>query len=272
MPGFQAFLLPVGIIHLIYGLVLFVIFPLPDGVDIWPLLAAIAAGLFRTASVTTMLYLMRREEVSRIIPVVYTYPIFVAIMATALLGETLPYLGWLAIIIVVTGAVMVSAKQGTTGSTTWLGKSFLLLFGASLLMAMADIASKYALAYISFWNIFSIGVFCLSGAFLLISMRPHIFKQLGNMEKRNSVFGLLAFNETLAPVGIVLMLWALGRGPVSLVSTIIGSRPIFVVIFALIMSRISPMFLEWTPGKGMLALRLIATAMIVGGIAIIYLM
>jgi uncharacterized membrane protein len=237
MPSFQAFLLPVGMIHLIYGLVLFVIFPLPDGVDIWPLLAAIAAGLFRTASVTTMLYLMRREEVSRIIPVVYTYPIFVAIMATVLLGETLSYLGWLAIIIVVTGAVMVSAKQGT-----------------------------------SFWNIFSIGVFCLSGAFLLISMRPRIIRQLGNMEKRNSVFGLLAFNETLAPVGIVLMLWALGRGPVSLVSTIIGSRPIFVVIFALIMSRISPMFLEWTPGKGMLALRLIATAMIVGGIAIIYLM
>ena len=92
------------------------------------------------------------------------------------------------------------------------------------------------------------------------------------MKQRNSTLGLLAFNETIAPVGLVLMLWALERGPVSLVSTIVASRPVFVVIFAFIMSRISPMFLEWSPGKGMLALRLIATAMIVGGIAIIYLM
>ena len=272
MPGFQAFLLPGGIIHLIYGLALFVLFPLPEGIGIWPLLVAVAAGMLRMAAITIMLYVMRKEEVSRIIPVVYTYPIFVAIMATLLLGETLFYLGWLAIIIVVAGAIMVSVRQDRTGSTTWLGRSFLILFSSSLLMAMADIASKYALAYISFWNMFWIGAFCLSGVFLLMSVRPHIFRQLKNMKQRNSALGLLAFNETLAPVGIVLMLWALGRGPVSLVSTISGSRPVFVVIFAFIMSRISPMFLEWNPGKGMLALRLIATAMIVGGIAIIYLM
>jgi len=58
---------------------------------------------------------------------------------------------------------------------------------------------------------------------------------------------------------------------VSLVSTILSSRPIFVVMFAFILSRILPTFLEWQPGKGMLALRLIATVMIVGGITIIYL-
>jgi hypothetical protein len=58
---------------------------------------------------------------------------------------------------------------------------------------------------------------------------------------------------------------------VSLVSTVVSSRPIFVVIFALILSRVSPMFLQWQPGKAMLVLRLIAITMIVGGIAIIYL-
>jgi len=67
------------------------------------------------------------------------------------------------------------------------------------------------------------------------------------------------------------LFWAMERGPVSLVSTISSSRPIFVVIYALILSRVSPMFLEWRRGKVMLALRLIATAMIVSGIAIIYL-
>ena len=271
MPSLQAFLLPVGIIYLILGLALFIIFPLPEGIGTWPLLVAIASGILRGVAVTPMLYIMKSEEVSRVIPVVYTYPIFVAIIATLLLGETLYYLEWLAIISVVAGAVMISVRQGPTGSTTWLGRSFLILFGSSLLLAMADIASKYALAYISFWNVYSITVFCLSGIFLLVSLRPHILRQLRDMKQRNSSIALLASNETLAPVGMVLSLWAMERGPVSLVSTIIGSRPVFVAIYSIIISLILPNFLLKPAGKGMLALRLAATFMIVGGISVIYL-
>lgn len=271
MPGLRAFLLPLGIFHLIYGLLLFYLFPLPEGIGIWPVLVAIASGTLRTAAATILLYNLKREEVSRVVPVVYTYPIFVAIIAVPLLGETLHYLQWLAIITVVAGAVIVSVRQSPSGSTIWLGKPLLLLFGSSLLLAMADITSKYALAYISFWNMFSLTTFCLSGIFLLVSMRPHILRQLSNMKQRNSAIALLAFNETLATTGAVLLFWALERGPVSLVSTIASTRPIFVVIFALILSRILPGFLEWQTGKKMLALRLVATAMIVGGVTIIYL-
>ena len=271
MPGLPAFLLLIGVVHLIYGLVLFSLFPLPEGVGIYPVLVAVASGILRTGAITIMLYTMKREEVSRVIPIVYTYPVFVAIMAAPLLGETLYYLQWIAIIIVVAGAVMVSVRRSPGGSATWLGKPLLLLFGSSLLFAMSDITSKYALAYISFWNMFWFSALCMSGIFLLVSIRPHIIRQLINMKQRNSAMALLTLNETLALVGIVLSFWAMERGPVSLVSTVVSSRPVFVVIFALILSRISPMFLEWQAGKVMLALRLIATVMIVIGIAIIYL-
>ena len=272
MPGLRAFLLLVSIFHLFYGLLSFYLVPLPEGIGIWPVLVAVVSGIFRTIAVTIILYNLQKEEVSRVIPVVYTYPIFVAIMAVLFMGETLGYLQWLAIIIVVAGAVMVSVRQSPSGSTIWLGKPLLLLFGSSLLLAMADVTSKYALAYISFWNMFSLTAFCISGIFLLVSMRPRILSQLSSMERRNSAIALLAFNETLAPVGIVLLFWALDRGLVSLVSTIASSRPVFVVIFALILSRILPGFMEWQPGKGMLALRLVAIAMIFCGITIIYLM
>jgi drug/metabolite transporter (DMT)-like permease len=269
MPGLWAFLLPVGIVHLIYGVLLFALFPLSQGVGTWPVMAAVGSGILRTGAVIIMLDSLRREEVARVIPVVYTYPIFVAIMAVPLLGESLNYLEWLAIIIVVLGAVMVSVGQTPFGSISWQPK-LLLLFSASLLFAAADVASKYALAYISFWNMFWLTAFCMSGIFLLVSVRPHIIKQLLNMKQRDSAIGLLAFNETLAPVGIVLSFWALERGPVSLVSTVISSRPMFVLIAAIILSRLSPTFLEWHSGKGLLTLRLAATAMIVGGIVVIH--
>lgn len=269
MPGLQAFLLPVGTIHLIYGIILLVLFPLPEGTGPLPIVITIVSGILRTGAVTIMLYSLQREEVSLVIPVVYTYPIFVAIIAAPLLGESLGYLGWLAITIVVAGAVIISARETSFSATTFRSKPLLLLLGSSLLFALADITSKYALSYISFWNMFSLSACCMSGTFLLLSARPRIIRQLYNMKKRNSTMSLLAFNETLAPLGITLSFWALERGPVSLVSTIVGSRPMFVVIFALALSRIMPRFVDWRPGR--LPLRLIATAMIVGGISIIHL-
>jgi len=271
MPSFRAFLLLVGAIMLVYGLVVFYLRPLPEGVGTWPMVVAVTSAVFRMASVTIMLYTLRTEEVSRVIPVFYIYPVFVAIMAVPLLGEMLSSLQWLAIVIVVAGAVMVSAKRKPGGTITWLGKSFLLLFGAGLLMAIADVASKYALDYISFWNMYWVSAFCMSGIFLLISLRPQVLRELGNMRRRSSSMGLLALNETLAVTGIILIFWAMQNGPVSLVSTITGSRPIFVLVFAFILSRFrSGFLLEGQSGKGTLLLRLIATAMIVGGIAIIY--
>jgi len=271
MPGLRVFLLPVGTIYLIYGLVLSQLFPLPEGIGAGTLLVAIASGMFRAVGATTVLYTLKREEVSRVVPVVQTYPIFVAIMAVPLLGESLYYLQWLAIIIVVAGAVTISFRPSPSGSTTWLGRMFFLFFGASLLLAMADITSKYVLASISFWNLFWISASCMSGTFLLISARPHIFKQLINMKQRNSAIALIIFNEPLAATAITLALWSIERGPVSLVSTIVSCRPVFVLTYALILNRVLPTFLVWQPGRRMLALRFIATAMIVSGIAVIHL-
>ncbi|MFC2052193.1 EamA family transporter [Chloroflexota bacterium] len=271
LPGLRAFLLPIGIMHLIYALILFYLLPLPAGTGIWTVLVALASGILRAVAVVIMLYHLKKGEVSQVIPVVYTYPIFVAIIAVPLLGETLGYLRWLSIIIVVAGAVMVSVGQSTSGSTRWLGKPLLLLFGSSLLLAMADVTGKYVLTYISFWNMFYLAAFCMAGIFLLISARPRILRQLSSIERKKSTIALIALDETLAPMAALLMFWALERGLVSLVSAIASSRPMFVLVFALILSRILPGFLNWQYGKGILVLRLIGTAMVVGGITVIYL-
>ncbi|MFC1989400.1 EamA family transporter [Chloroflexota bacterium] len=271
LPGLRAFLLPIGIMHLVYALILLYLFPLPEGISTRTVLVASVSAILRATAVIIMLYNLKKEEVSQVIPVVYTYPIFVAIIAVPVLGETLGYLHWLSIIIVVAGAVMVSVRQRTSGATRWLSKPLFILFGSSLLMAMADVTGKYALTYISFWNLFYITAFCMSGIFLLISARPRIFGQLSSMKQKKSTIALIGLNETLAPMAAVLMFWALEQGLVSLVSAIASSRPMFVLIFALILSRISPEFLNWQYGKGILTLRIIGIAMVVGGITVIYL-
>ena len=272
MPSFRAFLLPVSVLHLFYGLLFFYLFPFPEGIGLWPLTVAFGSGIIRIAGMTIMIYLLKREEISRVVPVVYAYPIFVALIAMPLLGESITPLHWLAIVTVVSGAIIVSLRQNPFGTGIWLDKQFLVLIGSSLLLAMSDITGKYALAYFSFWNMFFINAFCVFVIFFVFSLRPHVLRQLRDMEYRKRSLGLMAFNETLAPIAITMSYWALSKGPVSLVSTIISSRPIFVMIYTLILNRFLPYFLVKTgTSRTMMMLRLMATAMIFGGIAIIYL-
>ena len=61
MPSLGSFLLPVGIITLIFGSVLFILFPLPEITSKLTLFVALTSGILRSAAITIMLYTLRRE-------------------------------------------------------------------------------------------------------------------------------------------------------------------------------------------------------------------
>ncbi len=271
MPSLASFLLPAGMFHLIYGTALFFIFPFPEGAGTYPLAIAIASGVVRAISITIMLYTMTREEISQVVPVVYTYPVFVAIAAVMLLDERLVYLQWLAIAVVAAGVVLISLKRGPSGRRARLFRSFGLLLLSSLLLAAADVTAKYALDYFSSWNMYSLSVVAMSATFIATSLRGNTLRELRSMPRLGSALTIIACNELLTPAGIVLSFWAIEHGQVSLVSTILASRPIFVFLYALILSRIWPAFLNQQLTRGALLVRFVATAMIVSGVAVIYL-
>ena len=271
MPSLPAFLLPASLVILVVSLVAASLFLLPSGLDGQTLLIAVLSGVLRTLSLGILLYTFRMEEVSRVIPVYSTFPVFVAIMAVPLLGEVVGLLQWLAIIVVVAGAVVVSANRSAGSSTRRLGRVFVLLLISSLLMAGANIASKHVLDSISSWNMYWITGLSIAAGFMLVSLRPRVVRELLGLRQRGAVLGLLALNELLVVAGVVLLFVAMQNGPVSLVSAIFSSRPIFVLIFAFVISRTFPNFLKWETGKGVLTQRVVGTAMVVAGIAAIYL-
>jgi len=269
MPSLWAFLIPAGIIHLGYGLIFLTLHPLPGGVEAFPWFVAVVSAVTRTVAVLLMLYAMRTEEISRIIPVVHTQPVFVAILAVPLLGEALNYLQWLAIVMTVAGAVLISARWGGSGRGARLRKTFILLLASSLLFGVSNIATKYALDYISFWNMYSGTAISLGIILPLVSARPRVFRELRQMKDRGIPLMLIAFNETIALGAIILSFWAMARGPVSLVSTVMGARPFFVFLYALALSRTFPAVLDERLGRGIVGLKIVSIALIVGGVTII---
>jgi len=271
LPSVHSYLLILGFMVLIVSAVIIILFPLPDPLDNTSLVMAILSGVLRAVSVYIMFYTLKKEDVSMVIPIVNSYPIMVSLLAMPILGEFIGALQWIAIIIVVSGVILASFRSDSGSRITWSGSVMSLLLASSLFYALSEVMAKYALAVISPWQMYSISHFSIAFVFLIIALRPHIFKELARHQKRNSAIIIVAFNETIAVAAVVLLYWAMTRGPVSLVSAVASTRPVFVFICALIISRFSGFLLEQQASKSILLLRFMAITMIVGGVVIMYL-
>jgi len=269
MPSLRALLLVAGSLNLGFGLVILVIVPLVEEVSTTAIVIAFASGLIRSGGILLMLITMRSAEISRIMPVVHTFPIFVAILAVPLLGETLSFIQWLAILVTVAGAVLISVSRGPTGQGVRLHKSFSLLIGSSLLLGLANIASKYALDHVSFWNMYAINATSIGTIFLLISLRPRVMKEVKEMEKRGQALALVGLDTCVVLLASTLFFWAIEHGPVSQVSTVVGIRPCFVFIYAFFLSHVFPSVLEERLSTGIIITKILSIALIVGGVTVL---
>ena len=267
VPSIWTFMLVIGVIHLTFGIITVNVFPLSGEVGAFHWFIAVLQAIFRSLAAFLMLYAMRSEEVSRVIPVVNTSPVFVAILAVPLLDERLSYLQWLAVIITVVGAVLISLKG--QGRSTRLRRSFAVLLASSIFFGLANVATKYASESIGFWNMYSITALCFGVTFLMSSARPKVLGELRAIPDRGRVIMLIIGVELMAFIGIVLSFWAIENGPVSLASTVMGIRPFFVFIFALVVSRLLPDVLDERFGRGVAVLKIASIALIIGGVAII---
>ena len=272
LPSLWAFLFPVGIIALIYGCIILAVVSIPDEAETSHILYAIGSGFIRSLGVASFLYALQKAEVSRVIPVVNTHPVFVAFMAFFLLNESLAALEWFAILITVGGAVLISIRRNLGAYELSINRYTALPVLASLCLAGANLTSKYALDGINSWNMYAIGSVIWGSVCIIISARRSVLPELRQLGRSISTMSILIVNETLAPVAIVLLFWSIERGPVSLVSTIAGAQPVFVFFFAMILTKIAyGSLLEKKMSKAKIAVRFLAIAMIVGGVTIIHL-
>ena len=109
----KVFILGLGITQTAMG---FYLFPwLISHYPLIPSLIALVSGIVCAIYLIIMFMAMESQDVSRLIPVVSTYPIFVAFLSYAFLGESIGLYIWLSIILTVSGAVMVSLGPSQSG-------------------------------------------------------------------------------------------------------------------------------------------------------------
>jgi drug/metabolite transporter (DMT)-like permease len=144
-----------------------------------------------------------------------------------------------------------------------------LLF-AALLSAGGQLLSKMAVEDMEFWNLFVVRTLGLTVACAVLPFRPSVFAETRRMLSDRVGTGLLVGNEAAIAFGAVfLMLLAISLGPVSLVATVMSSRPLIVLIITVALNSRMPGMLDEDLDQKVLIQKTISAAMIVGGICTI---
>ena len=110
VPSSSTFIVLAGLLQLPSSVIALLIVPLQSySLEIWS--ASIISGFLLGASLAIMFWVLGRQEVSRVIPVYQTSPVFVAVLAVLFLAEKLTALHWVAIMVTVSGAALLSLRR-----------------------------------------------------------------------------------------------------------------------------------------------------------------
>ena len=235
---------------------------------LWALLSGVIfgfGGLF-------VLYVLNSQEVSRVIPVTQTSPIFAAIIAYLFLSEALTVTQWLAVVVTVTGAVLLSVRRDVEYRRLFLHRSFFLLMAASVIMAGAQVISKVPLDTLSVPLVHGLRCLGLSALFLVSSFsnREAQHDMMRLIRSRSPGLALVTFGELVLPTAAsMLFLWALSKGPVGLVSALTSTRSVFILLYSTLLSLQFRALLGERVTPGALAVKLVSIILIVAGVAAI---
>ena len=260
----------IGLSHIPIAAVFIAVSPLDDltlGAAAWGL----GAGLFGGLSAVVLFRVMARREVSRTIPVVQTFPIFVAPAAVLFLGESLRLRDWAAIVVTVAGAVMMSVRQDARGRGLAIDSSFYQLLGASLLMAGMNLAAKQALDTLPVLLVHAFRSLGVAIPLLAFTARTEPLVELrGMVRDRSPALAVFGVNEFLiVNTGMILNLWATSLGPVSLVTALSASTSLFLLFYSTLLGLQFRGMLGEQINPRAIAVKAIATGLIVVGIATI---
>ncbi len=270
-PSPRAFIVLVGLTQFVLTLVLAPVASW-SGYGVQPAALGYASGLASGSYLALMFWVMGRQDVSRVIPVTSTYPIFVALLAQAFLDEPLGAAAWAGVIVTVCGAALMSLGPTQRGESS--ARSQMLAFGilllASLGFGLSQLLSKPIVDdmnvwTIAWWRTLGTGTVCAA----LVFRRGAPAETLAALRRPATVGMVLLTEGALVLLALILLLAAIDSGPVSLVSTAMATRPLFVFLLGAALSVGARKALNEPLEPKILAVKAASIAMSVGGVAVV---
>jgi drug/metabolite transporter (DMT)-like permease len=227
---------------------------------------ALCAGVLKALLVLFFFLALAREEASRIATLFSLTPLFILLAASYVLHESLQPQEYLGVILLVSGAVLITCKDKPFPRLN-LAFSFALL--GVLCLTVNQIIIKYLMETTDYWTVFS---YVRMGVFLaVVPLLPRVVSNLQafHSERKSLVLTIIAVNSAISVSGVFVFTAAVSLGSVTLVNALGSVFALFLLLIVVLVGTVNPNILREELGKSVLMLKLIAILlMIFGTIAI----
>jgi len=263
----RGFLLFIGFQTLATVIIVAVVNPFPSAaLDVY--VRGIGVGLMWGVSAPLLLWVLSREEVSRVTPISQSHPLLVVIFAVVLLGESLSLVESIAAALAIGGAVLAAIRLSDAGQIRLSG-SLAYLGIAVVIIALAQILLKTVTDDLSFWHALALRSGGMSFMLMVMNLRKGILVDLGRFMWSRRQFTALAIDAGAATTAMALITFAIATGPVSLANAFASTTPLFVFLATVFLAWKTSLLREETLNRRAVTQKLIAAGMVVGGLAII---
>lgn len=228
---------------------------------------ALISGSFQIVLWVSYLRALQVEEVSRVMPLVFIYPLFVFAAAALFLGEVLTPTRYTGALMLVLSAVLVSykpAKEKT--SLVLLSPAVKYLFFFWVFLALYATTAKYLLSFMDEWELYfwtSLGNLIFS--IPLLGNHGVRIETFSLFRKGPRVLGAILLEEIFDFLGRIGLIFAYALGSISLVSSVNALQPLIVLIYVILLSLFLPGILREEIGRETLAFKFAAVILVAFG-------
>lgn len=264
----RGFLLFIGFQGLVMALLIAILDPFPGSIEAGVYARGLMVGLMWGVGAPLILWTLNREEVSRVAPIFQSYPLLVVLFAVVLLGESLTGLESLAAALAIGGALLAAMKL-SAGGRVRLSSAIGYLAVAMVVISLAQVLLKTVTDDVSFWHATALRSAGMSAVLIPMNLRPVIARDLGRFMTAPKSLLALGIDAGAASVAMILITFAISVGPVSLVNAVISAGPLFVFFGSTMVAWKTKLLLEETLTRGVIVQKLVASSMVVSGLALL---
>ena len=265
LPSVASFIAWIVLNQLLYVVVILGVMGIPWDAPPDKLLIAFLSGVSMGVGFALMFFGLKLEEASRAVAITEVYPLYVALLAVVFLGETLNSVQWAAILLVVLGGILVSLRGDPGRSLPRWSRGLPFLVATGIGSGVGFFAAKIALEDLSLWTAFAFQQLGMLVVFSLFA-QPRAWRDLVSVLRNKRFLLFMLTGEGVLPfVALILTLWAVSLGPISLVAALIATRPLFVFVGSSILSIRRWRVMEESVAPSSLAYKAVSIAMIVAG-------
>ncbi len=203
-----------------------------NSVTLESLLIPAGIGIFYGVETAFYYIMLKKEDVSGIIGFIYIYPIFVALLSFLFLSETIPLIGYAGMMLMITGAVVLSSRFKTVKSLGF----WAYVIGMVLTVAVSEFLIKVSTTQIPEINALAINFFCLSSVIFIIALFNKKMRDGFGYELKHN-FRFAVVSDFLWISAIATLFLAMHGLPATIVSSIAIIQPLLVLGFESVVDR-----------------------------------